>query len=52
MPIITTQDGRTFTRITVNVETGLKTKAKEAGVNFTKIFTDALIAELEKGVYD
>ena len=52
MTIITTKDGRTYTQVTVNVEIGLKTRAKEAGVNFTKLFNKALISELENGAYD
>lgn len=48
MPLITTKDGRTFTQVTVNVETGLKKKAKAAGLNFTQVFTEAISAKLKE----
>lgn len=48
MPLITLKDGRTYTQVTVNVETGLKTKAKEAGINFTQAFSEAISAKLQE----
>lgn len=48
MPLITTKDGRTYTQVTINVETSLKDAARAAGINFTRVFVDALQAKLQE----
>jgi molybdenum-dependent DNA-binding transcriptional regulator ModE len=48
MPLITTKNGRVYTTVTINVETSLKSAAKSAGINFTKVFVEALKHKLEE----
>ena len=46
MSIILTSDGRRLVQIGVLVDEELKSKAKNAGINFTQTFKEALIAKL------